>query len=129
MLDIIYLWGTLVLCELYHYTFGVDGPGDNFPVFVKALNRESLVLYEIETVAVPINDLNDTAYNYSKVTISKQYMAINDVYCIQLCIHKLHMGKHINYEYFCEELFLVQHKYKHSYESATFFDIPKSVIE
>ena len=44
-------------------TFGVDEDHsllNSFQVFVKAFNRESLVLYKIETVPVPINDLNKT---------------------------------------------------------------------
>ena len=42
-----------------------------FPVHVKAFNGESLVLYEIGTVKVPNNDLNETVDNYSTVTVSK----------------------------------------------------------
>ena len=62
-------------------TFGVD---DNpslvitFQGFIKVFSREGLVLHEIETVLVPINDLNEAGNSYSMVKISKPYVSITD---------------------------------------------------
>ena len=56
-------------------------------------------------------------------------MAINDEYYIQLGIQELRMCKHINYEYFCKELFLVKHKSKHCCENDLYFALPKHIIE
>jgi hypothetical protein len=39
------------------------------------------------------------------------------------------MCKHINFEYFCEELFLVKHKTKHTCESALFYKIDENLIK
>ena len=55
-------------------TFGVDDNDSlviTFPVFGKALYRESRVLYETLTVLVPINDLNEVANSYSIVAVFK----------------------------------------------------------
>ena len=62
-------------------TFGVDDHHSmaiTFPVSVKAFNRKSLVFDKIETVPVPINDLNKVVDSYKTVPISKAYKAIND---------------------------------------------------
>ena len=45
-----------------------------FPIFVQNLNKMPLTLYEIETV--PIEDPDYQADSYSKVKISKPYIAI-----------------------------------------------------
>jgi hypothetical protein len=129
---------TLALPSITQYydmklvTFSVD-PSDHslvvtFPVLIKDFHRKSLVLYEIETVPVPINDMNEQADSYSEVQISKPYIAVNNEYYIQLRMQELRMCKQIQYTYFCEELFLVKHKTKHSCASALFFDLPMRVI-
>ena len=38
------------------------------------------------------------------------------------------MCKRVRHTYFCEELFLVKHKTKHSYESALFCDLPRETL-
>ena len=93
-----------------------------FPIFVKDFSRESMTLYQIETVPVPIVDENLEANSYSQVLINKPYIATNDDYYIQLVMEELFMCKEIKQIYFCEELFLVKHKTKHSCESAIFYD-------
>ena len=112
-------------------TFGVDSEGNMivaFPVFVKDHISEPKTLYEIETVKVPIPDHNKAADSYSEVKYSKPYLAINDDYYIQLCIQKLRMCKQIRHTYYCEELFLINHKSKHSCESAIFYNLISSVV-
>ena len=51
-------------------------------------------------------------------------MTISDEYYIQLIMQEPGMWKHINYDYFCEELFPVKNISKHSCENAIFFYIP-----
>ena len=112
-------------------TFGVDTDGNMivaFPVFVKDHTSEPKTLYEIETVKVPIPDQNKAADSYSEVKYSKPYLAINDDYYIQLRIQELRMCKQIRHTYYCEELFLVKHKSKHSCESAIFYNLTSSVV-
>ena len=73
-------------------TFGIDDGGHMivaFPVFVKDHTSKPKILYEIETVKVPIPDKNDQVDSYSEVTYSKPYMAISKDYYIQLHIQEL----------------------------------------
>ena len=90
-------------------TFGVDTDGNMivaFPVFVQDHTSQPQTLYEIETVKVPIPDLNTDANSYSEVRYSKPYIAISKDYYIQLRIQELRMCKQIRHTYYCEELFL-----------------------
>jgi hypothetical protein len=113
-------------------TFSVDKTDHSlivtFPVLVKNFHKESLVLYEVETVPVPINDLNEQADSYSEVVIDKPYIAVNNEYYIQLRMQELRMCKQIHFRYYCEELFLVKHKTKHSCASALYFDLPLRIV-
>ena len=112
-------------------TFGVDSD-DNmviaFPVFVKDHTRKPKTSNEIETVKVPIPDKNKAADSYSEVKYNKPYLAINHDYYIQLRIQELRMCKQIRHTYYCEELFLVKHKSKHSCESAIFYNLTSDVV-
>ena len=112
-------------------TFGVNDSEElvvAFPVFVQDLTRESMTLYEFETVKVPITDTNLAANSYTEVETSKPYIAFNNDYYIQLRIPELHMCKQIWHSYYCEELFLVKHKSKHSCESAIYYNLSEEVI-
>ena len=112
-------------------TFGVNDGEElvvAFPVFVQAHTRESMTLYELETVKVPITDTNLVANSYTEVETSKPYIAFNNDYYIQLCIPELRMCEQIWHSYYCEELFLVKHKSKHSCESAIYYNLSKEVI-
>ena len=112
-------------------TFGVDTDGNMivaFPVLVKDHTSKPKTLYEIETVKVPIPDQNKDADSYSEVRYSKPYIAINHDYYIQLRIQELRMCKQIRHTYYCEELFLVKHKSKHSCESAIFYNLTSDVV-
>ena len=112
-------------------TFGVNDSEElvvAFPVFIQDHTRESMTLYELETVKVPITDTNLAANSYTEVKTSKPYIAFNNDYYIQLHIPELHMCKQIWHSYYCEELFLVKHKSKHSCESAIYYNLSKEVI-
>ena len=112
-------------------TFGVNDGEElvvAFPVFVQDHTRESMTLYELETLKVPITDTNLAANSYTEVVTSKPYIAFNNDYYIQLHIPELHMCKQIWHSYYCEELFLVKHKSKHSCESAIYYNLSKEVI-
>ena len=113
-------------------TFGID-ENDRlvvcFPIFVKDFSRKSMTLYQIETVPVLILDTNVEASSYSQAVINKPYIASNNDYYIQLEIEELFMCKQIKHIYFCEELFLVKHKTKHSCESALFYDLESTLVK
>ena len=85
-------------------------------------------MYDIETVKVSIPDLNVDADSYSEIRYSKPYIAINSNYYIQLRIQELRMCKQVRHTFYCEELFLVKHKSKHSCESAIFYNLTSKVV-
>ena len=112
-------------------TFGVNDGVElvvAFPVFVQDHTRESMTLYELETVKVPITDTNLAANSYTELQTSKPYIAFNNDHYIQLHIPELRMCKQIWHTYYCEELFLVKHKSKHSCESAIYYNLTQDVI-
>ena len=100
-----------------------------FPIFVSDHKTKALALYEIETVPVPVHDLNAEANSYTRVVVDKPYIALSEEYYIQLTIQELRMCKHIRQDYYCEELYMVKHKTKHSCESALFFNLDKKLIQ
>ena len=113
-------------------TFAVDQETHSlivaFPVFIKDFRRPPLSMFEIETVPIPIPDKNKNADSYSQVHIHKPYIAVGTDYYIQLRMTELVMCKSIRYTYYCEELFVVKHKSKHSCASAIFYDLGPKVI-
>ena len=115
-------------------TFSIDTDSHaliiSFPVFIKDYRQPSLSLYEIDTVAVPIPDKNKRANSYSQIKIHKPYIAAGDDYYIQLKMTELIMCKAIRHIYYCEELFVVKHKSRHSCASAIFYRLgPETVIQ
>ena len=122
----------LVLNRLYLYydmklvTFGIDQDKNliiQFPVFVAPYTQTRLTLHQVETVPVPILDMNNRAQSYTQLQIIKPYIALNDEMYITLRSQELNTCKRIGYEYFCEELFVVKSKYKFSCASAVYFNL------
>ena len=99
-----------------------------FLAFIKDYKQPPLVLFEIESVPVPIKDKNKLADSYSQVVIEKPYIATGKDYYIQLCMTELAMYKNIQNIYYCKELFVVKHKSKHSCMSAIFYNLGPSVL-
>ena len=106
----------LVLNRLYLYydmklvIFGIDQDKNliiQFPVFIAPDTQARLTLYQVETVPVPILDMNDRAQSYTQLQIIKPYIALNDEMYISLRSQELNTCKRIGYKYFCEELFVV----------------------
>ena len=107
----------MVLNRLYLYydkklvTFGINQDKNviiQFPVFVAPYMLTRLTLYQVETVPVPVLDMNDRAQSYTQLKIIKPYIALNDEMYISLRSQELNTCKRIGYEYFCEELFVVR---------------------
>ena len=99
-------------------TFSVDRVTHSlivtFPVFIKDFKQPPLSICEIETVPVPIPDKNRQVDSYSQVRIHKSYIAAGMDYYNQIRMTEMLMCKSIAYIYYCEELFVVKHKSKHS---------------
>ena len=119
-------------CDMKMVTFAVDQQTHSlivvFPAFIKDYKQPPLALFEIESVPVPIWDKNKLADSFSQVVIEKRYIAAGKDYYIQLHMTELAMCKNIQYIYYCEELFVVKHKSKHSCASAIFYNLGSSVV-
>ena len=122
----------LVIDRLHLYynmqlvTFGIDKEKNliiQFPIFVQPCTQQPLILYQLETVPVPIIDHNDKAHSYTHLQVKKPYTALNSEMYISLQQQELRMCKRIDYEFYCEELFVVKHKTKYSCESAIYFNL------
>ena len=113
-------------------TFSVDQQAHSliltFPAFIKNYKQPPLSLYEVETVPVPIVDKNVKADSYSQVRIEKSYIAAGTDSYIQLRISELLMCKSIRYIYYCEELFVIKHKSRHSCVSAIFYNLGPATV-
>ena len=122
----------LATTHISHYrdkkmvTFAVDQQTHSligtFPALIKNYKQPPLSLYEVETVPVPILDKNVKANSYSQVRIEKSYIAAGTDYYIQL------MCKSIRHTYYCEELFVIKHKSRHSCVSAIFYNLGPAII-
>ena len=99
-----------------------------FPAIIKNYKQPPLSLYEVETVPVPIIEKNVKANSYSQVRIEKSYIAAGTDYYIQLRISELLMCKSIRHIYYCEELFVIKHKSRHSCVSAIFYNLGPATI-
>ena len=76
----------LVIDRLHLYydmqlvTFGIDKDKNliiQFPVFIQPHTQQPLILYQMETVPVPIIDENTQAQSYTHLQINKIYIALN----------------------------------------------------
>ena len=87
-----------------------------------------MILYQLETVPVPIVDKNEQAQPYTQLQTKKLYIALNSETYISLRIQELETCKKIGYEFYYEELFAVKHRTQHSCENAIYFDLGADII-
>ena len=113
-------------------TFGIDEQRNSivqFSVFVHPQGQQHLILYQLETVPVPIVDRNEQAQSYTQVQTEKPYIALNSEIYISVRIQELEACKKIGYEFYCEELFVVKHRTQHNCESAIYFNLRADIIK
>ena len=113
-------------------TFGIDRKQNliiQFPIFVQPYTQQPLILYQIETVPVPIVDQNTKADSYMEILVKKPYIALNLETYINIQQQELATCKRIVYEFYCEEHFVVRHKSTHSCESSIYFDLDTDIIK
>ena len=106
-------------------TFGIDNQRNlivQFPVFVQPYTPKRLIMYQIETVPVPIFDENEQVHSYTELKIEKPYITLNKEMYITLRTQELKMCKKIGYEYYCEELFVVKSKTTYSCASVIYLE-------
>ena len=128
---------TLVFDRLHMYydmplvTFGVDRNMNlviQFPIFIQPYIQEPLLLYQIETVPVPILDTNTEANSYTHLHVNKPYIALNKETYISLTNEELRSCKIIGKMFYCKELFVVKLKPSYSCESAIYFNLTTEII-
>ena len=128
----------LVIKRLHFYydlklvTFGVDRVRNliiQFPVSIQPYTQQPLILYQIETVPVPIIDQNTQAHLYTHLQVDRPYIALNSETYIIIRQQELRTCKGIGYGFFCKDLFVVKHKSKYSCESAIFFYLDSGIIK
>ena len=95
---------SLVLDRLHLYydmqliTFGIGKDMNlviQFPVFIQLYTQKPLVLYQLETVPVPILDRNNEAQSYMYLQVRKPYIALNSETYISLRQQELRSFKRI----------------------------------
>ena len=94
-------------------TFGIDKERNltiQFPVFIQLYTQPPLILYQIETVPVPVIDQNTQAHSYTYLQIDKPHIVLNSETYITIRQQELRTCKGIGYEFYCEELFVMKHK-------------------
>ena len=113
-------------------TFGIDKERNliiQFPVFIQTYTQQPLILYQIETVLVPIIDQNTQAHSYTHLQIDKLYIALNSETYITIRQQELKTCKRIGYKFYCKEIFVVKHKSKCSCESVIYFNLNSETIK
>ena len=127
----------LVLDRLHLYydmqlvTFGIDREMNlviQFLVFIQPYIQKPLILYQLETMPVPILDTNTEAQSYTHLHVNKPYIALNTETYITLTQQELRSCKKIGNEFYCKELFIVKHKSSYSCESAIYFNLTTDII-
>ena len=100
-----------------------------FLVFTQPYTQQLLVLYQLETVPVPILDQNDKAQSYTQLQIKKPYITLNSETYISLRQQELWTCKRIGYEFYCKELFVIKHRTSYSCESSVYFNLGTNIIK
>ena len=109
-------------------TFGIDEERNLIIQFVQPYTQKRLVMYQIETVPVPILDKNEQVQSYTQLKINKPYIAFNSETYITLCTQEPDTCKRIGYEYYCEELFVVKSTSRYSCARAIYFNLVAKII-
>ena len=98
-------------------------------MFIQPYTQQPLVLYQLETVPVPILDQNVKVQSYTQLQIKKPYIALNSETYISLRQQELRTCKRIGYEFYCKELFAVKNKTSYSCKSAFYFNLDTNIIK
>ena len=128
----------LVIDRLYLYynmhlvTFGIGkdkNPIIQCLVFIQPITQQPLILYQLETVPVPIIDQSTQAQPYTHLQVNTPYIALNSETYISIRQQELRACKRIGYEFYCGELFIVKQKSRYSCESVIYFNLDGETIK
>ena len=113
-------------------TFGIDKERNliiQFPVFLQPYTQQPLILYQIETVPVPIIDQNRQAHSYTHLQIDKPYIDLKSETYITIRQQELRTHNRIGYKFYCKELIVVKQKSKYSCKSMMYFNLNSETIK
>ena len=97
-------------------------------MFIQPYTQKPLILYQLETVPVPILDRNTEAQSFIHLQVRKPYIALNSETYISLRQQEVRSCEIISHEFYCEELSVVKHKFSYSCESAIYFNLTTDII-
>ena len=83
-------------------TFSIDRDKNliiQFPVFIQPYTQQPLVLYQMETVPLPIIDQNTQADSYVYLQVDRSYSTLNSETYITIRQQELRTCKRIGYEF------------------------------
>ena len=89
-------------------TFGIDKKRNltiQFPIFIQPYTQQPLILYQLETLPVPVVNKNTKADTYTQLQNKKLYIALNTETYIIIRQQKLATCKKIGYEFYCRAVF------------------------
>ena len=98
-------------------------------VFVQPYTQHQLILYQIEMVPVSIRDQNKQTHSYTHLQIDMPFIMLNSETYISFRQQELRTLKNTDYEFHCEELFIVKHKSKYSCENVIYFNLSSEIIK
>ena len=127
VIDMLHLYYNMQLV-----TFGIDKNKNfiiQFPIFIQPYKQQPLILYQLETVPVPIIDQYTQVQSYTHLQVNEPYIALNPETYISIRPQELRTCKRIGYEFYCEELFVVKHKSRKSCESTIYFNWDAETIK
>ena len=85
--------------------FGIDKDRNliiQLPVFIQPYTQQPLILYQIETVPVPIIDQNMQAHSYTHIQVDRSYIAQNSETYIIIRQQELRTCERIGYKFYCK---------------------------
>ena len=88
-----------------------------------------LILYQIETLPIPIIDRNQQTDSCTLLQIDRPYIALNFETYISLRQQELQTCKKIGYKFYSKEFFVVKHKTKYSCESVIYYNLGSDIIK
>ena len=118
--------------DMQLFTFGIDKDMNlviQFLMFIQPYTQKTLILYQLETIPIPILDRNTKAQSYTYLRIEKPYTTLNSETYISLRQQELRLCKRIGYEFYCKELSVVKHKSSYSCDCAIYFNLMTDIIK
>ena len=77
-------------------TFGIDKYKNligQLPIFIQLYTQRPLILYQLETVPVPVIDQDIRTHLYTHLQVTKPYITLNSETCISLWQQELRIFK------------------------------------